>query len=99
MLEHSVANGLTDAEIPAKGSHLIGDEGEGGASITFGLEEGQLMEVGFIKLFWSTAKLELDSLEQEGLSSRGNRGFVIANKNQSEAENWGTAVMTLVQRA
>ncbi|KAF8601169.1 hypothetical protein BDV93DRAFT_608253 [Ceratobasidium sp. AG-I] len=99
MLEHSVANGLTDAEIPAKGSRLIGDEGEGGASITFGLEDGQAMEVGFIKLFWSTAKLELESLEQEGLSNSGNRGFVVVNKPPSEVENWGTEVMTLVQRA
>lgn len=99
MLEHSVVNGRAEAEIPAKRHRLIGDEGDGGASITFGLDEGRAMEVGFIKLFWSTGKLELDDLQQDGVdshTSESSRGFVVKKASQ---ENWGTVLVTLVQRA
>lgn len=104
MFGSAVANGRADAEIPAQGYRLIGDESDGGASISFGLPEDQAIEVGFIKVFWSTEQLELDNLEQAGLDGpvpvpRPASSRKILAKKETILEDWGTLLATLVQRA
>ncbi|KAF8601175.1 hypothetical protein BDV93DRAFT_585909 [Ceratobasidium sp. AG-I] len=103
MFGNTAANGRADPEIPARGHRLVGDGSDGGASIAFGLEKGRTVEVGFIKVFWSTDPLELNDLEQGGLGSptprvKSPRKF-ISKKQTDCVKDWGTLLVTLVQRA
>jgi hypothetical protein len=98
-----IANGQEDPAIPPRGFCMIGDESDGGARISFGLSEGQTTEVGFIKVFWSTEKLELDNLEQRlpalqsGMPIEPSRKVFLDKV--GDVKDWGTVVVTVVQRA
>ncbi|KAG8697687.1 hypothetical protein FRC11_014920, partial [Ceratobasidium sp. 423] len=54
----SASNSRTDTELPAQGYKIIG-RGLGG-EITFKLEPDVTLELGYVKVFWSTDPLELN---------------------------------------
>ncbi|KAG9082323.1 hypothetical protein FRC06_005119 [Ceratobasidium sp. 370] len=103
MFGHSRANGRPDPDIPARGQLTIGDGSNGGALLSFGLAAGAELEVGFIKVFWSTDPLELDDVAQESGFMSSSHGEASARKvtlgGRKTPKEWGTVVVTLVQRA
>jgi hypothetical protein len=100
MFGHSQANGRADPELPMHGQFMIGDESDGGAPLSFVLGPGEELDVGFIKIFWSTDPLELDNVVQgsafEASASEETRKVCL--KGGREAKEWGTVLVTLVQR-
>ncbi|KAG8706556.1 hypothetical protein FRC09_002353 [Ceratobasidium sp. 395] len=103
MFGHSRANGHPDPDIPAHGQLMIGDGSNSGALLSFGLAPGTELEMGFIKVFWSTDPLELDDVAQDsgfGFSTYGEtsgRRVTLASRNAPK--DWGTILLTMVQRA
>ncbi|KAF8607147.1 hypothetical protein BDV93DRAFT_467797 [Ceratobasidium sp. AG-I] len=91
-------------ELPPCGQFMVGDCSKGGSMIKFSVTPGAALEVGFMKLFWSTDPLELDNLEQDSVfeSDAHNVATQPSRKALVEASrkepNWGTVVLTLVQR-
>ncbi|KAG8795632.1 hypothetical protein FRC12_011978 [Ceratobasidium sp. 428] len=103
MFGHSRANGHPDPDIPARGQLMIGDGSNSGALLSFGLAPGTKLEMGFIKVFWSTDPLELDDVAQDsgfGFSSYGETsGRKVALASRNTPTDWGTVCLTMVQRA
>ncbi|KAG9119099.1 hypothetical protein FRC07_006059, partial [Ceratobasidium sp. 392] len=64
MFGHNKANGRSDPDVPKRGQRIIGDNADGGSLLSFALEPGQRLELGYIKVFWSTNPLELDDVAQ-----------------------------------
>ncbi|KAG8706557.1 hypothetical protein FRC09_002354 [Ceratobasidium sp. 395] len=99
MFGHSQANGRQNPELPMRGQFLVGDGYDGGPPFPFGLGEGENIDVGFIKVFWSTDPFQLSSLTQE--SPFGAQAGVGARKVLTQqakpVKEWGTLLMTLVQ--
>ncbi|KAG8737057.1 hypothetical protein FRC10_008608 [Ceratobasidium sp. 414] len=97
MFGHSKANGRPDPDIPQRGRRVIGDEADGGASLSFGLSQGDKFELGFVKVFWSTDPLELDDVPQESPfesdDHRESRAPIM-----TRSKRWGAELITLVQR-
>ncbi|QRW13332.1 ICE-like protease (caspase) p20 domain protein [Ceratobasidium sp. AG-Ba] len=54
-----------DPDLPAEGSFVIGDGSNGGTTLTFELDEGQNVELGFVKVFWATDPLYLDHIAKD----------------------------------
>ncbi|KAF8607154.1 hypothetical protein BDV93DRAFT_591117 [Ceratobasidium sp. AG-I] len=105
MFGFSHSNGKQDPEVPARGEFMVGDDGEGGNSMRFAVTPGVLLELGFMKLFWSTDQLELDGLDQDPpfgdeedqVVGSGSRKVFMGERKQ--VKDWGTVLVTLVQRA
>ncbi|KAF8607155.1 hypothetical protein BDV93DRAFT_520049 [Ceratobasidium sp. AG-I] len=106
MSGYSHSSGKQDPEIPARGQFMVGDDREGGNSMRFGVSPGTALEVGFMKLFWSTDQLELDGLEQDSPFDEETKSPVVGSGSRKvfmgerrEVKDWGTVLVTLVQRA
>ncbi|EUC61456.1 mycorrhiza-upregulated peptidase C14 [Rhizoctonia solani AG-3 Rhs1AP] len=87
--------------IDPKGAFIIGDNAKGGPPLQFALNSYTQIELGHIKVFWSTEPLVLEELERKpafnkvlGQWSRL-RG---ADRDIDPSIEWGTALLTLVQR-
>ncbi|CAE6457555.1 unnamed protein product [Rhizoctonia solani] len=86
--------------IDARGTFIIGDNREGGRPLRFILDPGEKLDLGYVKVFWSTESLELEGLEQRPKFDRSSgkwsrlRG---ASRDIDERIEWGTALLTLVQ--
>ncbi|KAG8717058.1 hypothetical protein FRC08_008264 [Ceratobasidium sp. 394] len=103
MFAHSQAQGRADPELPMHGQFMIGDESDGGAPLSFGLDQGEELDVGFIKVFWSTDPLELSNMAQgsafEAPEPGGDESRKVVVQEARTAKDWGTILVTLVQRA
>ncbi|CAE6447569.1 unnamed protein product [Rhizoctonia solani] len=98
MFGHSVGPGTIAANIPPKGELLIGDGADGGAPIRFNMSSTGPMELGYMKVFWSTDPLELDHIEQKSafkLRHQDVRGSSV-DENGCDSK-WGTICLTLGQ--
>jgi hypothetical protein len=103
MFGHSSSNSRADPELPARGQLMIGDGGDGGQPLPFSLNPGEKLEMGYMKVFWSTDPLELDNLEQGSafdikLHRRG-ESRKVQKSTTTAVKDWGTILLTLVQRA
>lgn len=78
-----------DAEIPAKGQYLIGDSANGGQSITMKIAEAGTIEVGFIKVVWSTSPFEIETVR--GLCAKYDN-----SEGSGAQELWGTLMVKLI---
>lgn len=85
---------------------MVGDDREGGSGIVFGVRQGVQLELGFAKLFWSTDQLELNGIEQDSVFEDQEESPVVASDlrkvvvgEREEVKDWGTVLVTLVQRA
>ncbi|KAF8607165.1 hypothetical protein BDV93DRAFT_552908 [Ceratobasidium sp. AG-I] len=99
---HHHSNYKLNPEIPACGQFIVGDDQQGGSSIRFSVMPDMALEVGFMKLFWSTDPLELDDLGQDSVfelcdSINESRAGVL--ETPSRVMDWGTALVTLVMRS
>ncbi|QRW13330.1 mycorrhiza-upregulated peptidase C14 [Ceratobasidium sp. AG-Ba] len=105
MFGHSRANGQLDPDVAPYGQLTIGDGSNGGALLSFELEPGVEVEVGFLKIFWSTDPLELDDIAQESAfeqSSQVNpnsRKVGLKSTRCTRRQEWGSEIVTVVQRA
>ncbi|KAG9105232.1 hypothetical protein FRC07_009469 [Ceratobasidium sp. 392] len=104
MFGHSQSNGRQDPEMSMHGQFMIGDQSDGGSPLSFALDQGDELDVGFIKVFWSTDPLDLSNMAQESAfeasveeESEGARKVMVAKEARTVKE-WGTILVTLVQR-
>ncbi|CAE6438870.1 unnamed protein product [Rhizoctonia solani] len=87
--------------IDAGGMFVIGDNGEGGAPLQFMLDPGEKLDLGYLKVFWSTEPLELEGLQQKPNFNRSLGKWTRlrgASRDIDKHIEWGTALLTLVQR-
>ncbi|CAE6402051.1 unnamed protein product [Rhizoctonia solani] len=93
-------NARTDPELPPRSYVIIGRDM--GNEITFTLEPGIEMELGYFKLFWSTDPLELD-IEQDSPFDQPidslDPGRELVSAYHLFRRDWGTSLLALVQRA
>ncbi|KAJ1301221.1 hypothetical protein OPQ81_003630 [Rhizoctonia solani] len=61
---HTIGNGKNTPDIVPGGEMLTGDGADGGSPTRFNVSEGQGVELGYMKAFWSTQPLELDYITQ-----------------------------------
>ncbi|GAB1520211.1 hypothetical protein RhiTH_003284 [Rhizoctonia solani] len=96
---HSASNGQGDPELPADGELFIGDAVDGGSPLKFTIPLTKKVEVGHLKVFWSTDPLELDHVPQpSAFDSRSSRGVTKVSKHRV-MKDWGTVCLTLVQHS
>ncbi|KAG8731338.1 hypothetical protein FRC11_004469, partial [Ceratobasidium sp. 423] len=94
---HSVSNDYGDPELPASGDLVIGDGGDGGPPLKFTIPPEKKVELGYLKVFWSTDPLELDDIVQPSAFSRSSsRGVKPLAKGKS-MKDWGTVCLALAQ--
>ncbi|KEP52352.1 mycorrhiza-upregulated peptidase C14 [Rhizoctonia solani 123E] len=92
---------MDGAAIDPKGTFIIGDNAKGGPPLQFALNSSAQVELGYMKVLWSTEPLELEELERKPAFNRvlGQwsrlRG---ADRDIDQSIEWGTALLTLVQR-
>ncbi|KAL5639795.1 hypothetical protein ACGC1H_006391 [Rhizoctonia solani] len=100
MFGHQVGN---DPVIGSQGTFIIGDNAEGGTPLQFSLHPNEKLDLGYMKVFWSTEPLELEELAQKltpkKTTRKWTRLFVGASHNTDQPIDWGTALLTLVQRS
>ncbi|CAE6402029.1 unnamed protein product [Rhizoctonia solani] len=87
---HSASNGHGDPELPADGELIIGDGGDGGSPLKFTIPPTKKVEVGYLKVFWSTDPLELDNITQtSAFDLKSSRGVTKVSKDRV-MKDWGT---------
>ncbi|CAE6493602.1 unnamed protein product [Rhizoctonia solani] len=94
---HSVSNDRGDPELPASGDLVIGDGGEGGPPLEFTIPLEKKVEVGYLKVFWSTDPLELDDIVQPSAFSRSSSRGVKQTTKGKAMKDWGTVCLALAQ--
>jgi hypothetical protein len=102
MFGHSSSNSRPDPELPAHGQLLIGDDRDGGAPLPFVLNPGERLEMGYMKVFWSTNPLQLDNLKQSSaFDKKPHEQDELRKwaKDDDEGEDWGVVLLTMVQHA
>ncbi|KAH7337511.1 caspase domain-containing protein [Rhizoctonia solani] len=93
-----------DPVMAAKGTFIIGNNYKGGSPLQFMLneDEGEKLDLGYMKVFWSTEPLEMEQLGQKPTFNRKSRSWSQRHRGASldvdENIEWGTALLTLVQR-
>ncbi|CAE6387257.1 unnamed protein product [Rhizoctonia solani] len=98
MFGHTVGR---DRVIDAGGTFIIGDNRKGGSPLRFTLNPSEVLDLGYMKVFWSTEPLELEGLQQRPNFNRSVRKWARlrgASRDIDERIEWGTALLTLVQR-
>ncbi|CAE6469513.1 unnamed protein product [Rhizoctonia solani] len=90
-----------DAVISPKGKFMIGDRAEGGTPLQFTLNEDEKLDLGYLKVFWSTEQLKMEGLEQKPTFNRVSRKWSRLRGCEHDVDEevvWGTLLLTLVQR-
>ncbi|CAE6387305.1 unnamed protein product [Rhizoctonia solani] len=96
---HSASSDAGDPELPASGELLIGDGGDGGSPLRFTISPKSKVELGYLKIFWSTERLELDDIVQRSAFKLGpSRGFKL-NAKRRPVKDWGSVCLALIQRS
>ncbi|CAE6446132.1 unnamed protein product [Rhizoctonia solani] len=99
MFGQNVANGEGAPNLAPGGQLVIGDGADGGAPVKFNISSSGQVEVGYMKVFWSTEPLELDHVKQKSafeLKPGESRG---ASKDLDGSESrWGTECLTVALR-
>ncbi|CAE6447432.1 unnamed protein product [Rhizoctonia solani] len=99
MFGHNTANSENISDISSGGQLLIGDGADGGSAIRFKISSGQRIELGYMKVFWSTQPLELDYIKQKSAFDLKVGEMRAAEKFKSvKDERWGTACLALILR-
>lgn len=99
MFGHNTGNGESTPDISPSGQLLIGNGADGGTPIRFSISSENQVELGYMKVFWSTEPLELDYIVQKSAfkmrpgDARG--GCVDWDGSDSK---WGTVRLALVLR-
>ncbi|KAG8688269.1 hypothetical protein FRC11_005757, partial [Ceratobasidium sp. 423] len=97
----SASNARADSELPARGYTIIGREL--GSEITFTLEPDVRVELGYLKLFWSTDPLELNIDQSSPFEGSENSELKtereLVSARHMFRKDWGIALLALVQRA
>ncbi|KAG8697606.1 hypothetical protein FRC11_014974, partial [Ceratobasidium sp. 423] len=91
-----------DPVIRPKESFSIGDGVEGGAPLRFKLDKNQKLDLGYLKVFWSTKPLELEGIGQKPTFSRISRKWSRlrgCEQYVDEGIEWGTTLLIVVQRS
>ncbi|CAE6402008.1 unnamed protein product [Rhizoctonia solani] len=100
MFGHTVGK---DAVMGANGTFIIGDNTDGGAPLQFMLNPNEKVDLGYMKVFWSTKPLDLRELGQKPLFNRKARKWSRlrgwSGYDVEEGIEWGTAFLTLVQQS
>ncbi|CAE6447578.1 unnamed protein product [Rhizoctonia solani] len=98
MFGHSTGK---DAVIKPEGTFTIGDRAEGGTPLQFTLNKDEKLDLGYLKVFWSTEPLEMEGLEQKPAFNRESRKWSRLRGCKlfvNEGVEWGTMLLSLVQR-
>ncbi|KAH7337510.1 hypothetical protein B0J17DRAFT_663253 [Rhizoctonia solani] len=96
---HSTSNQRGDPELAASGELLIGDGGDGGSPLKFTVQAKRGVELGYLKVFWSTDPLEMDDVAQTSpFNLKSSRGIKPIQRGRA-MKDWGTACLALVQRS
>ncbi|KAJ1301201.1 hypothetical protein OPQ81_003611 [Rhizoctonia solani] len=96
---HNTSNGENIPSIASRGQFLIGSGADGGSPVKFNVSPGNGVEVGYMKVFWSTEPLELDSIEQISafkLKPGDMRGADVDDDGLDS--EWGTICLPLILR-
>ncbi|GAB1520212.1 hypothetical protein RhiTH_003285 [Rhizoctonia solani] len=99
MFGHAVGK---DAMIGAKGTFTIGDNAKGGAPLQFTLNPDEKLDLGYMKVFWSTKPLEIHGIGQRPVFNRKSRQWSRLRGCGHDLDDdieWGTAFLTLVQHS
>ncbi|KAH7337509.1 hypothetical protein B0J17DRAFT_663251 [Rhizoctonia solani] len=99
MFGHNTGNGESTPDIPSRGQLVIGNGSDGGTPIRFSISPGNQVELGYMKVFWSTEPLELDYIEQ-GSAFKMRPGDVRGGSvDQGGSDSkWGTICLPLALR-
>ncbi|CCO33648.1 hypothetical protein BN14_07733 [Rhizoctonia solani AG-1 IB] len=95
MFGHNVGSGEVGANIFPRSQLLIGDGADGGAPLKFDVSSNNEVELGYVKVFWSTEPLELD-IEQESAFLGEPRA--VSSDSDSSDSKWGTICLPIVLR-
>ncbi|CAE6467036.1 unnamed protein product [Rhizoctonia solani] len=91
-----------DSVMAAEETFLIGDNAKGGTPLQFTLNPDEKLDLGYMKVFWSTEPLEMEKLQQKPKFDRASRSWTRRHRGASldiDADiEWGTVLLTLVQR-
>ncbi|CAE6493595.1 unnamed protein product [Rhizoctonia solani] len=99
MFGHNVANGAGTTNIPPRGQLLIGSGGDGGTPLRFNISPGNQVEIGYMKIFWSTEPLELDHVGQKSaFKMRPGDARGVDLDWEGADSKWGTICLPLVLR-
>ncbi|QRW26007.1 ICE-like protease (caspase) p20 domain protein [Rhizoctonia solani] len=99
MFGHAVGK---DAMVGAKGTFTIGDNAKGGAPLQFTLNPDEKLDLGYMKVFWSTKPLEIHGIGQRPVFNRKSRQWSRLRGCGHDLDDdieWGTAFLTLVQHS
>ncbi|KAJ1301206.1 hypothetical protein OPQ81_003616 [Rhizoctonia solani] len=94
---YSTSSDQGDPELPACADLVIGDGNDGGSPLTFTIPPEKNVELGYLKVFWSTDPLELDDIVQvSAFDLKSSRGVKSVDRSRA-MKDWGTACLALVQ--
>ncbi|CAE6447172.1 unnamed protein product [Rhizoctonia solani] len=99
MFGHEVVNGEGAANIAPRGHLLIGGGADGGTPLRLKVSSSNNLELGYIKLFWSTEQLELEDIAQKSafeLRHGTFRGFDPIDKNIDAYGKWGAEFLAVI---
>ncbi|QRV98781.1 ICE-like protease (caspase) p20 domain protein [Ceratobasidium sp. AG-Ba] len=86
------SNKCADPELSAQGIFTIGDGANGGSVLTFQIEPNKQLELGFIRVFWSSDPLEMSDVQQDSAFKFGARAPVLRNVEDSRRKELGPGV-------
>ncbi|CAE6447187.1 unnamed protein product [Rhizoctonia solani] len=99
MFGHNAGNGEVPPNITPRGQLLIGDGADGGSPLKFGISSSNEVELGYMKVFWSTEPLELDEMKQKSAFQLGLGEFRGINLDSDSSDSkWGTECLAVVFR-
>ncbi|KAG8731337.1 hypothetical protein FRC11_004468 [Ceratobasidium sp. 423] len=99
MFGHNTANGEGTPNVSPRGQLLIGGGADGGTPVKFNISPGNQVEVGYMKVFWSTGPLELDHIGQtSAFKMRPGDAREASVDRDGEDSEWGTICFPLVLR-
>ncbi|KAJ7232711.1 caspase domain-containing protein, partial [Mycena rebaudengoi] len=96
-LPGAAAHGTADISLPANGSLTIGFGASGTAPQTYFLREGQTVDVGFLKLFFSTENVDYSSIAQKSLFGEDSEGRA-GKRKEPRRYLWDTLTIPIVQK-
>ncbi|CAE6387289.1 unnamed protein product [Rhizoctonia solani] len=96
---HNTGCGERTFDVAPEGELLIGGGASGGSPVRFSLSSGNQVEVGYMKVFWSTEPLELDHIKQKS-AFKMRPGEMRAGSVDRDGldHEWGTVSLALVLR-
>jgi hypothetical protein len=90
-------NSRVDPQLPPEGTFTLGYGSNGLPPLTFTLEKGQDIDVGFLKVFISTEQMDLSNIKSESPFDNA-RPVVKRTEGYDLASVWDTILLPVVLR-